>query len=347
MIRRPRTGQRVQGGQDERVACGYWLIDECDRRPDPDIVTPDATLPGQRDRVGRRLGVRVKVDRSCPPYFPPDYLISTACRARLDSLSSVLPLCRRASTGTMAKKRKSTPQAATLHDFFGKPGRVPQKKVKVEPTLRTPIKCVDPGEIIVIDSDDDDRPKASKATPAPDGRGAAPAGESSFGLPLLLTQEDKSRDSEPPSSFGTPSLLVGFPGASSTQTPSKTGGAAPLDGCTPPPVSKTPSREGPSNTLEDEWRTGDDEMEMDEVGRSTETQEEDAVDIDLTLDEDAVDIDLTLDDADDPPPPSPSGNARTCPLCDKRLVGLSDMVCMPLAHSCSCCSSSTRKYKNM
>lgn len=228
----------------------------------------------------------------------------------------------------MAKKRKSTPQAATLHDFFGKAGRAPPKKIKVEPTTtQLPIKCVDPGDIIVIDSDDDDIPKASSSTEVTlrsYERDVASVEESLFGLPLLLTQEDGPTSKEPPSTFGTPSLLAASAEGTSTQTPPKTGPAAPLDGCTPPPVSKTSSNDVPSNAPEEEWRTGDDEMELDIMSRSAEMQEEDAVDIDLTLDEDAVDIDLTLDD--DGGPSQPTEHLRTCPLCDTRLAGMSDVV---------------------
>lgn len=226
----------------------------------------------------------------------------------------------------MAKKRKSptsTPQTATLHDFFGKTGRAPSKKVKVEPTTsQTYLKCVDPGDIIIIDSDDDDLPKASSMVIFD-----APAEESSFGLPLLLTHEDELASKDPPSTFGAPSLLIDS-AEEVVPTHAPEGPAAPsvvLDGCTPPVTANILSNNEDSvRVLEDEWRTGDDEAEL---GRSAGAQEEDTVDIDLTLDEDAVDIDLTLDDGDGPS--QTTEHVRTCPLCDKRFVNMSDVVRMP------------------
>lgn len=236
----------------------------------------------------------------------------------------------------MAKKRKSTPQAATLHDFFGKAGRAPPKKVKIEPdTTRTPLKCVDSGDIIIIDSDDDELPKASSKVTLLDDGEDVPIEETSFGLPLLLTQEDGSAGKDSPSAFGAPSLLVASAEeATVSHTSVKTGPAAPLNGCTPPPIAKTPSGDAPLHVLEDEWGTGDDEAELDALGRSMEAQEEDAVDIDLTLDEDAVDIDLTLDDSD--ALSQSTEHVRTCPLCDKRLVNMSDVVRMDFARGYSC-----------
>ena len=186
---------------------------------------------------------------------------------------------------------------------------------------------VDPGDIIVIDSDDDDLPKpSSKATLCSSERDASLAEENSFGLPLLLTQEKELSTEEHPSTFGTPALLTASTEEAEAHTSPSNRPATPLDGCTPPPISKTPSAEVASNVLDNEWRTGDDEMELDDMGRSAETQEEDAVDIDLTLDDDVVDIDLTLDDSR--VPSQTPGDIRTCPLCNSKLVGMSDEVCI-------------------
>ncbi|KAH9930298.1 DNA repair metallo-beta-lactamase-domain-containing protein [Fomitopsis serialis] len=67
---------------------------------------------------------------------------------------------------------------------------------------------------------------------------------------------------------------------------------------------------------------GDDEVELEEMA-SADAQEEDAVDIDLTLEEDTVEIDLTLDEGE--PLPLDQG-VETCPLCAKKLGGLNSFV---------------------
>ncbi|THH29779.1 hypothetical protein EUX98_g4415 [Antrodiella citrinella] len=143
----------------------------------------------------------------------------------------------------MAKKRKESAQSSTLLDFFGKPGGA-NKKPRV--TKKIPLKCepVDPADIIVIDTDDDEgasngvidiasssdiefvegpsvfrKPAKSQTKPRDEHRprqrnATHPSGsavmEEPFGTPSILLSEHAATNglSTADNGFGQPYLLV-------------------------------------------------------------------------------------------------------------------------------------------
>ncbi|KAI0339666.1 hypothetical protein BDW22DRAFT_577032 [Trametopsis cervina] len=132
----------------------------------------------------------------------------------------------------MAKKRKDTPRASTLHNFFASQGTASAAKrpklSSITPRRTVAVKKTSPApeDIIVIDDSDDDHAVETPSRPAraapkhsvSNARTSRAASGSGRGLPLRYTQESDSdvevlespihKVAKDTMSFGTPTLLI-------------------------------------------------------------------------------------------------------------------------------------------
>ncbi|KAI0333874.1 hypothetical protein GY45DRAFT_189218 [Cubamyces sp. BRFM 1775] len=264
----------------------------------------------------------------------------------------------------MARKRKQTPQSSTLLDFFGKGLTGSTAKTVKKARLTDPATskqnlakvCVaNPEDIIVIDSDDDEvicvsprpgskplqvhaaMPPRSKtrvqevadprsgelsahACPPeePPGTDALAGGvmkvksEPQDVPPPLTSVDTPTHSTRDVSPFGYPALLV----------PKDVDGAV-----GPPPTALNECSHDEESSLQvdtltqvvgalaetAEWNMGDDELEFIDVETRVKPEVSEEVDIDLTIDGE----DLPVDD---------NGSVESCPVCTKRLHGLTVQV---------------------